>query len=132
MFQDGQIIKLKPHVTVLSEIVVSDFASNLMSHTYEKAIKNSDFKNYQKAFYRQITTNNDIATEAQEIFYTIESDNGGIMRNRIDEARYAQKKRKDSTELVFHYTNASAMTLGSHIYSEIPAAKKEVLLPLMP
>ncbi len=129
--QISQVIKLKPHAALLSEVIVSDFGRSLMTKTFQMALKNMDAKNFGKAFYRQITRNNGVPTEVQEIFYTIESNNSGVLRNSINEARYAFKQKKDSAIHV-HMSNAAAFMLSAGTFSTVLVEKKPLLVPLMP
>lgn len=131
-FESGIVIKLRPRTIILAEIEVTDYARVVAVNAFKMAVQNASLKNYGKAFYRQITRNDEVPTEIHEIFYTLETANSGVTRHAIDEARFALKKRNEEDGVFFHFANFSSILLGSSVISTMLPKQKKILIPFMP
>ncbi len=87
-------IELVPLVNILDEVVVVDskrdkYAFELAKKAFEKADRNSNKRNYGRAFYRQKSKNGDAYSEFSEIIYDLHYTSRGIGDWEILEGRYA-------------------------------------------
>ncbi len=107
------VLYMDPQVIVLDEVIVTDImplVRKVMDWLKESPIK------YGKAFYRQKTFRDTVATEWIEAFYDVAYTSNGIKKMRINQARFARKKY-DTAYVFMSYKNFSYLTVGNIIYS---------------
>ena len=109
------LVKLKPVVLSLKEVVIGNYALNLMKNAFEKAKETYKEPNYAKSFLRQIAFEKDKATYLNEIYFNADWRNYGFIKWNPTQARQLKDKGMIS------YTNIGffAMALSGYLYNDI-------------
>jgi len=109
------LVKLKPIVLSLKEVVIGNYALNLMKNAFEKAKETYKEPNYAKSFLRQIAFEKDKPTYLNEIYFNADWRNYGFIKWNPTQARQLKDKGMIS------YTNIGffAMALSGYLFNDI-------------
>lgn len=108
-------LSLSPRTTLLNEVIVSDAGHQLAKEIYSDLAKNQPV-HFGKAFYRQITFTDTVASEFIETFHAVASDPSGISKISLEQSRFARAK-SDQARKIFIFNNFSFLTTGFRIFS---------------
>ena len=113
-----QVISLKPMAIILKEIVIYDreYTNRLVESIYQQLKKTSQTY-FGRAFYRQVTNNNNEPTEIHELFLDISYSSSGIKKYFSKEARFA-KKVSTAEKPIISMINQLYLTLGFDLTPE--------------
>jgi len=100
-------IELTPGKLLLEEVVIKDkekgeFAYDLLTRAFTRALNKSRDWQYGLAFYRQTSENANDYSELYEIFFDTRYTSQGIVDWAIQEGRYAMKTDQIATDFVFN------------------------------
>ena len=98
-------------VEVLPEVIVGNYANNLVAQASKKIMREYKKMYYGKAIYRQVTKWDGAPSEFQEIVYNTKSNNIKFVAGSVRTGRYAVKK-----DVSLWFRNTSAFTRGFSIY----------------
>ncbi|WP_316767458.1 carboxypeptidase-like regulatory domain-containing protein [Pedobacter frigiditerrae] len=106
--QSKLIIKLKPAITNLNEVIINaNKAENLLKAALKKAKDNSSKQIYSNAFYRQLTSINDKPSKVYEMFYDLKWNTKAAKGWIVKQTRFAE----DTEQSEFAIANQSFLTL---------------------
>lgn len=104
-------IKLEALTEILPEVIVGNYANNLVAQASKKIIRDYKKTYYGKAIYRQVTRWDGIPAEFQEIVYNTKSNNIKFIAGSVRTGRYAVKN-----DVSLWFRNTSAFTRGFSMY----------------
>lgn len=124
-------IRLQPRKIVMHEVVVEenrtgDYLYSLVRKVYLHTLRTSNKSHYGKAFYRQVSKNEDDYSELYEIFYDTRFSTIGIEDWAIQEGRYALKTTPMANEYIYNKN----FTLLSRVLSIVQPATEDIIQPV--
>jgi len=107
--QEKLVIKLKPASISLSEVTIDPFkAQRIVKEALAKAKLTAGINFYAKAFYRQLTTIDNRASQIYELFYDLKWNTQHVQGWAAKQSRFAEVKN----DLSFSLNNQSYLTFS--------------------
>jgi hypothetical protein len=111
--QEKLVVNLKPASITLSEVTIDPFrAQKIVKQALEKAKVAAALNYYLNAFYRQLTTVDNKASQIYELFYDLKWNTRSVQGWIAKKSRYAQ----NSQETMFSLENLSYLTFKNSGY----------------
>ncbi|MBX2841551.1 MAG: carboxypeptidase-like regulatory domain-containing protein [Flammeovirgaceae bacterium] len=103
ILDNNAVVNLTPSAKVIPEITVNEnFEKSLIENAHKKALSYQYNLQTAKAFYRQISKNNDVYPEIYEILYDVTYSRKGISNWKINNGRYALRGDIFDKEYLYH------------------------------